>query len=131
MDLIPRRFYLDDFFDDFTTSKKELNMRCDIYEKGDNYHIEIDIPGFNKEDISIDIKDNYLTIKAEKNEELNEEDQEKNYIRRERSYGKYERSFYLSDLDQDNIEAEFKNGMLEIIVPKKEVIDNKKSIEIK
>lgn len=131
MDLIPKRFYLDDFFDEFITSKKELNMRCDIYEKGGDYHIEIDIPGFNKEDISIDIKDNYLTIKAEKNEELNDEDQEKIYIRRERNYGRYERSFYLSDLDQDNIEAEFKNGMLKIIVPKKEVIDNKKSIEIK
>ena len=87
----------------------------------------MDIPGFDKNDISVEAKDGYLTIKAEKNDEVNEEDNDKNYIRRERSYGKYERSFYLGDLDQDKINAEFKNGMLKIIVPKKEAKENKKS----
>ena len=131
MDLIPRRFYLDDIFDDFITTKKEQTMKCDIYEKEGTYHIEMDIPGFDKKDISIEVKDGYLTIKAEKTEENKEEDKDRNYIRRERSYGKYERSFYLGDLDQDKIAAEFSNGMLKIIVPKKEIIDNKKVIEIK
>lgn len=131
MDLIPRRFYLDDIFDDFITTKKEQTMKCDIYEKEGTYHIEMDIPGFDKKDISIEVKDGYLTIKAEKTEENKEEDKDRNYIRRERSYGKYERSFYLGDLDQDKIDAEFSNGMLKIIVPKKEIIDNKKVIEIK
>lgn len=131
MDLISRKFYLDDIFDDFITSKKEQAMKCDIYEKNGSYHIEMDIPGFDKKDISLEVKDGYLTIKAEKTEENNEEDTDKNYIRRERSYGKYERSFYLGDLDQDKIDAEFSNGMLKIVVPKKETIDNKKIIEIK
>ncbi len=131
MDLIPRKFYLDDIFDDFITTKKDQTMKCDIYEKDGSYHIEMDIPGFDKKDISLEVKDGYLTVKAEKSEENNEEDDKKNYIRRERSYGKYERSFYLGDLDQDKIDAEFSNGMLKIIVPKKEVIDNKKIIEIK
>ena len=91
----------------------------------------MDVPGFSKEDISVEAKDGYLTISAEKNNEVNEEDEKKNYIRRERVYGKYERSFYVGDLDQDKIDAEFNNGCLKITVPKKEEVENKKVIEIK
>ena len=109
MDLMPRKIYLDDLFDDFLTTRKEQHMKCDIYEKGGDYHIEMDIPGFNK----------------------NEEDKEKNYIRRERSYGKYQRSFYLGDLDENHINASFENGMLKIVAPKKEEANSKKVIEIK
>lgn len=131
MDLMPRKFYLDDIFDDFISSRKEQNMKCDIYEKGGDYHIEMDIPGFNKDEISVETKDGYLTIKAEKKNEVNEEDKNKNYIRRERTYGKYERSFYLGNLDEDKIDATFENGMLKLVVPKKEEVDTKKVIEIK
>ncbi len=130
MDLIPRKFYLDDVFDDFLINKKDQNMKCDIYEKDNVYHIEMDVAGFAKEDISIEAKNGYLTIKAEKNNETNEEDSDKNYLRRERVYGKYERSFDLGDLDQDKINAQFNNGVLEITVPKKEEIDDRKVIEI-
>jgi HSP20 family protein len=131
MDLMPRKFYLDDIFDDFISTRKEQSMKCDIYEKDGNYHIEMDIPGFKKDEISVETKDGYLTIKAEKNNEVNEEDEKKNYIRRERTYGKYERSFYLGDLDEDKIDAKFENGMLKLTVPKKEEVDTKKVIEIK
>ena len=131
MDLMPRKFYLDDIFDDFISTRKEQPMKCDIYEKDGNYHIEMDIPGFQKDEISVETKDGYLTIKAEKNNEVNEEDEKKNYIRRERTYGKYERSFYLGDLDEDRIDAKFENGMLKLTVPKKEEVDTKKVIEIK
>ena len=130
MDLMPRKFYLDDIFDDFISSRKEQYMKCDIYEKEVNYHIEMDIPGFKKNEISVETKDGYLTIKAEKHSEENEQDEKKNYIRRERVYGKYERSFYLGDLDEDNIHASFEDGMLKIEVPKKEEVDTKKVIEI-
>ena len=131
MDLMPRRFF-DDMFDDFLTTRREQNMKCDIYEKGGDYHIEMDIPGFTKDEISVTTKDGYLTITAEKKEEKNDEDEDKNYIRRERSYGKYERSFYLADLDEDKIDASFKDGMLKINVPKKaEQKETKKLIEIK
>ncbi len=130
MDLMPRKFYLDDIFDDFISSRKEQYMKCDIYEKEGNYHIEMDIPGFKKNEISVETKDGYLTIKAEKHSEENEQDEKKNYIRRERVYGKYERSFYLGDLDEDNIHASFEDGMLKIEVPKKEEVDTKKVIEI-
>ena len=128
MDLIPRRFYLDDFFDNFI-SKEDSKMKCDIYEKNGDYHIEMEIPGFNKEDINIEVQDGYLKITAEKSESENKE--EKNYIRRERSFGKYQRSFYLGNLDANKIEANFKDGILNIIVPKIEEEKNKKIIDIK
>ena len=128
---MPRKFYLDDIFDDFISSRKEQYMKCDIYEKGGNYHIEMDIPGFKKDEISIKTKYGYLTITAEKKKEVNEDDKEKKYIRRERTYGKYQRSFYLGDLDEEKIDASFENGMLKIAVPKKEEVDSKKVIEIK
>ena len=131
MDIMPRKFYLDDIFDEMMLPKKEQHMKCDIYEKDGNYHIEMDVPGFDKKDISIEANDGYLTITAEKNSEDEEKNENKNYIRRERVYGKVERSFYLGDLDQDKINAEFKNGILNIVVPKKEETSNKKRIEIK
>lgn len=128
MSLIPRNFYLDDIFDDFVPTKRN-DMRCDIYEKGGDYHIEMDIPGFNREDIKIKSNNGYLTISAEKTNE--EKDEERNYIRRERTYGKYERSFYLGDFNDADVQAEFKDGMLKITVPKKEQNDDQNYIEIK
>ncbi len=128
MNLIPRNFYLDDIFDDFVPSINN-KMKCDIYEKGGDYHIEMDIPGFNKDDIKIESRDGYLTITAEKSNEENDED--KNYIRRERTYGKYERSFYLGNFNDEDVNAEFKDGMLKITVPKKEQNNEKNYIEIK
>ena len=131
MDLFPRKVYLDDIFDDFLTSKKEQMMKCDIYEKGDDYHLELDIPGFDKKDISIEVNNGYLTIKAEKNQSNEEKDKDKKYIRKERVYGKYERSFYIGDIDEEKINAEFKDGMLKITVPKKEENKSSKYIDIK
>lgn len=131
MDLIPRKFYFDDLFDTFMLDRNNTNMRCDVYEKGDNYHIEMDIPGFDKDDISIETKNDYLIITAEKNNEEEDKDEERKYICHERTYGKYQRSFYIGDIDTDQINAEFNNGMLKITVPKKEKSSNKKMIEIK
>ena len=128
MDLIPRRFYLDDFFDDFV-SREDSKMKCDIYEKNGDYHIEMEVPGFNKEDINIEVQDGYLKVSAEKNK--TDEVEEKNYIRKERSVGKYQRSFYLGNLDSDKIEASFKDGILKIVVPKIAEEKNKKLIDIK
>ena len=130
MELFPRR-YLDNMFDDFMPTSLDKNMRCDIYEKDGNYHIEVDLPGYDKKDISLEAKDGYLTIKATKSNEINDQDESRNYIRRERVYGSYERSFSLGDLDQDNIEASFNNGILSIVVPKHEETESKTYIEIK
>lgn len=138
MALFPRLMpnYLDGVFDDFFTPVRgdEMSkMRCDIYEKDGIYTMEMDIPGFNREDVKIEVDDNdYLTITAEKNSETNDEDSDKNYVRKERSYGKYQRSFYVGDIDKENIDAKFENGILKITMPKKEEEkSSKKTIEIK
>lgn len=128
MNLVPRKFFFDDFFDDFVPAFKDNNMKCDIYEKGDKYYIEMDIPGYNKEDIDIDIDNNYITVTASKENE--EADEDKNYIRKERSYSKMSRSFYVGDASEEDIKAEFKNGILKIEVPKQEKVETKKKIEI-
>lgn len=128
MNLIPRKFYLDDIFDDMDMHMQPNNMKCDIYEKGGDFHIEIDIPGFDKKDISIECENGYLTVSAFKENGIEEDDVK--YIRRERSFGKYERTFYLGDIDSDEIKAEFKNGILKIVVPKEQEKSSKKYIEI-
>lgn len=127
VNIIPKSFYLDDIFDNFDSTRNN-NMKCDIYEKDGDYHIEIDIPGFDKKDIKVECDNGYLTVTAKKDEEA--EDKSKNYIRRERSYGKYQRSFYIGDMDSNEIRAKFKHGMLKIIVPKVETKETKRHIEI-
>lgn len=124
--MLPSEVFFNNFLDSMDNDKK---MQCDIYEKDNNINIEMDIPGFNKEDINIEINKGNLVITAEKNEEENED---KKYLRRERKfYGKYQRSFYLGEIDEENIEASFENGILKISIPKKTEEETKKLIEIK
>ena len=128
-----RKYYLDSIFDNFMdegTDNFDV-MKCDVYEKDGAYHIEADIPGFKKDEISVDCEDGYVTISAEKNTENEEKDENKRYIKRERFYGKTVRKFYVGDVDSEKINAEYKDGMLELVVPKEEKLPNKKSIEIK
>lgn len=137
MMLVPRRgnFDLfDDFFDEDFFPKKEKNlMKTDIKEDKNRYLLDIDLPGFEKENINLSLKDGYLNIFAETKKE--EKNNEEKMVRRERFYGKCSRSFYVGDnIKEEDIEAEFKNGILKIIVPKKEEIPNNetiKKIEIK
>lgn len=124
--MLPSEIFFNNFLDSMDNDKK---MQCDIYEKDNNINIEMDIPGFNKEDINIEINKGNLVVTAEKNEEENED---KKYLRRERKfYGKYQRSFYLGEIDEENIEASFENGILKISIPKKTEEETKKLIEIK
>lgn len=128
-----RKYYLDSIFDNFMdegTDNFDV-MKCDVYEKDGAYHIEADIPGFKKDEISVDCEDGYVTITAEKNTENEEKDENKRYIKRERFYGKTVRKFYVGDVDSEKINAEYKDGMLELVMPKEEKLPNKKSIEIK
>ena len=127
MSLLPERFYLDNFFDNFL-EERTTSIKCDIYEKDNKYYVEMDVPGFNKEDISVDIHEGYLTVEATK--EHNTEESDKNYIRRERNYGKIKRQFYIGNVDTEKTKAEFKNGTLNIIVPKEEEKQTKKHINI-
>ena len=132
MSLIPRSFYLDDFFDDFGRMPvaKHHDMKCDIYESNGNYNIEMDIPGYDKKDITIECEDGILTISAEKNKKKKKKDEDKKYIRRERVYGKISRTFNFTDIDEEAINAEFDNGILKVTVPKTTKKESKRVIEI-
>lgn len=127
MNLIPRSFLLDDFFDDFNKVKVR-DMKCDIYEEGDNYVFIIDVPGYSKDEIDVDIHRGYLTISASSNYENDNED--KTYIRKERVYGTVRRQFYVGDVDENMIKASFNDGVLKVVVPKKEEVVSKRKIEI-
>ncbi len=105
-------------------------FKTDIRDNGESYLLEAELPGFSREDISAEIKDGYLTLKAEKKSDG--EDKADGYIRRERSYGSYSRSFDLSGIDEEGITAEYKDGILSITLPKeKVVIPEGKRLEIK
>ena len=126
--MLPRRMFLDNMLEDL---EKEENMKCDIYEKKGIIHIEMDVPGFDKKDIKVEMHKGTLTITAEKTEEEHE-DEHKKYLRRERKYyGKYQRSFYLGEVKENEIEAHFNNGILKVTVPKEDANSNKKQIEVK
>ena len=132
MSLLPGKFYLDDFFDDFALPKmpKMELMKTDVYEKGGIIQVEMDVPGFDKNDIKIDVDDGVLTIEAEK-EESKEDKEGKNYDRRERSYGSFKRQFNVRSIKENEIDAKFHNGVLKISFPKEEKKETKKFIEIK
>ena len=104
-------------------------MKCDIYEHDNKYHIEMDIPGYKKDEIKLESNKGNIVITAEKKEET--KDEHKKYLRKERVYGKVQRSFYLGDIKEDEIEASFKDGVLEVVVPKLEEKETKKYIEVK
>lgn len=130
MKLVPRNNNLgfslfDNMFDDmfrdpfFTNSNTTKVMRTDIQENDNNYVIEMDLPGYDKEDVKAQLKDGYLTISAEKNTSKDEKDEKGNYIRRERYSGKCSRSFYVGEnVKEEDIKASFKNGILELTFPK-------------
>ena len=135
--LAPSIFGMNDLFDDFgdvfefsPAFRKQVaaarNISSDIKELADGYQIEMELPGFTKEEVKAQLKDGYLTITAEHNaenkEENNEEGQKKEavkYIRRERYYGKCQRSFFVGkNVTEEDINAKFENGILTMYVPK-------------
>ena len=95
-------------------------FKTDIKDTGKEYELEADLPGFKKEDINIELDDNYLTIQAERKYENDEKDKKGNYVRRERSYGSFSRSFDVSGIDVSAIKASYQDGVLKLILPKKE-----------
>lgn len=135
--LAPSIFGMNDLFDDFgdvfefsPAFRKQVaaarNISSDIKELADGYQIEMELPGFAKEEVKAQLKDGYLTItaehSAENKEENNEESQKKEavkYIRRERYYGKCQRSFFVGkNVTEEDINAKFENGILTMYVPK-------------
>ncbi|MFW5788285.1 MAG: Hsp20/alpha crystallin family protein [Halanaerobiales bacterium] len=106
-----------DFFSD-VMDVADLGFKTDIKEDENNYYIEAELPGLSKEDIKIEIDDDNLIISAT-NEKIEEEEKE-NYLRRERRSGTYQRSFRLDNVNEDGIEAEYEDGILNVVLPKEE-----------
>ena len=111
----------DNFFnDDFTAAFNGSNdIKADVRETNEAYLVEAELPGVNKEDLRLDYDNNYLTISAMKNETF--EDRQDNYLRQERHYGQIARSFYFDNVDKNQIQARFQNGVLDIILPKRTI----------
>ncbi|MEK3832914.1 MULTISPECIES: Hsp20/alpha crystallin family protein [unclassified Paenibacillus] len=117
----------DDFFAPLTSNA--LSFRTDIRESEGAYLIEAELPGFRKEEIDIDYSSPYLTIKAVRTEESNEENKDHQMVRRERRYGEYVRRFYVQDIAEEDIRASLKDGVLSLEVPKRQKSQGKR-IEI-
>ena len=109
-------------------------MKTDIREHDAGYELDIDLPGFKKDEINVDLENGYLTISAAKGLDKDEKDKEGKYIRRERYAGACQRTFYVGeDIGQEDIKAEFKHGILKLFIPKKEAkpaVEEKKYISI-
>lgn len=133
----------DDFFGDFTRPARNTvrystptatAMKTDVKENENNYELDIDLPGYKKEDVQAELKDGYLTISAATKSEKDEKDNSSKYIRRERFYGSCSRSFYVGEaVKQEEIKARFEDGILKVFVPKKDAIpevEEKKYITI-
>lgn len=136
-----RNDFMDDFFEDWfpartTTWSKPANnlMKTDVKDLGDSYQLEMEMPGVAKENIQAELKDGYLIVTAEQTTSNDEKDEKGTYIRRERYTGKSQRSFYVGDhVTQEDMKAEFKDGILFLNFPKKESkpeVDTRKFIEI-
>lgn len=108
--------FVRDFFRSSNTSLPAF--RTDIRDAGDKYVLEAELPGFRKEDISLDVKDGILTISAEHKESSDQKDEKGSYIRRERRYGSFSRSFDISGINESGITASYTNGVLELSLPK-------------
>ena len=127
---------MEKLFEDFwgnslvdTPATNTRRFSVDISEKDDKFLVEAELPGINEDDLEVKLDRDVLTISAERNEEKEEED--KNYYRREIRSGKFERRFRLPDnIDKENIEANLKDGMLTINLPKTEESETVKKIDI-
>lgn len=132
--------FVDNFFDDMfsmpTTYRRRENamMKTDVRDCGDCYELDMELPGYKKEDIQAELKDGNLTISAQCKQEKEEKDKNGNFVRRERYTGRCQRSFYVGEqVKQEDIQAAFQDGILKLRVPKVEerpAVEERKYIAI-
>ena len=109
----------DDLFRPLFYDEKLDAMKTDIRETKDAYILDVEMPGFEKSEISMDVENGYLTIRAEKSEKESEDGKEHRYVRKERSVS-CQRSYYIGDTEEDAIKAKYDKGVLTVTLPKKE-----------
>lgn len=115
MEEMERRFFNNDFF----TGRGLAEFKTDITDEGDHYELKADLPGFKKEDISLNLDGDTLTIQAQRHSEHEEQEKKGKYVCCERSYGAYSRSFDVSGIRTEDIKAAYDNGVLDLKLPKK------------
>ena len=120
----------DDLEKAFFSDRSLGELKTDIKDLGESYALEADLPGFKKEDIHVDVKDNTLSITAERHSEFEQKEKKNSYLRCERSFGSYSRQFDLSGVDADHMKATYDNGVLKLEMPKKALPDSARHIEI-
>ena len=105
---------------DWSYAKNTANvMKTDIKENENGYELDIDLPGYKKENVKAELKDGYLTISASNDSSTEEKDEKGKYIRKERYTGSVSRSFYVGKyVTEEDIHAKFENGILKLSVPK-------------
>lgn len=131
-------FFNDDYFDEvFNTMRGKETvkplMRTDVKEIGNDYLLEIELPGFEKDEIHAELEKGYLTISGIRTNKIDEDEKCGKYVRRERYLGKCSRSFFIGEnLTQEDIKAKYENGILSIVFPKdkKPEVEGKKMISI-
>ena len=97
-------------------------MKTDVHETEDHYELDVDLPGFKKKEISIELKEGYLTISAAKGVDKDEEDKKsRRVIRQERYVGSCQRTFYVGDVKAEDVKCKYEAGVLSVIVPKRDV----------
>ena len=129
-DLFNDWFSFPDFDKKYYGKNTDQVMKTDIKEKDKEYEVDIELPGYKKEDVKAELKDGYLTIRAAKNVSTEDKKEDGKYIRKERFSGNVSRSFYVGeDMTQEDIHAKFEDGILKLTVPKKEAkkVEDKKS----
>jgi Molecular chaperone (small heat shock protein) len=115
LDLFPEGFMGPSIYDHYT---KGLEMKTDIKDDGANYLMEVELPGIEKKDITVSLKDEYLTIKANVNAESEDKAKKGDFIHRERYTGVATRSYYVGEVDMKSIKARYLNGVLTLTIPK-------------
>lgn len=118
MEEMERRFFGPQF-DSFFRSADLAEFKTDVTDEGDHYLLEADLPGFRKEDIQLALEDNALTIRAQRHSNVEQKEKDQ-VVRVERSYGSYSRSFDLTGINPEGIRARYDNGVLQLVLPKKE-----------
>lgn len=131
--------FFNDFDEDFFGKKNPLYgkharnmMKTDVRETDTTYEVDVDLPGFKKEDINVNYENGYLTISTSKGLDKDEKDKDGRYIRQERYVGNMTRSFYLGDIPKEDIKAKYESGVLRLSVPKSDMkqIENTSTISI-
>ena len=120
----------DDFMDGFDSfmdrsalyGKHGKNlMKTDVRDVGDHYELDMDLPGFKKDEVNVELNNGYLTVSAHKDEDSGDKDESGKWLRRERYVGTCSRSFYVGNVKPEDVKAKYEDGVLSVIVPKEDV----------